>query len=78
MEQAARAFINGRGVQVTGRKLFVSSIYVWFTEDFGGSEAGVLDHLRHYAAPPLAAKLAAFHKIDGDDYDWRLNDAGQR
>jgi hypothetical protein len=77
LDQAARDFINTRAVQVKNGKLIVSSIYVWFTEDFGGSEAGVLDHLRHYAAPPLAAKLAAFHKIAGDTYDWRLNDADQ-
>jgi hypothetical protein len=76
MERGARDFINGRGVRITNGKLIVSSIYAWFTEDFGGSEAGVLDHLRRYAAPPLAARLASFRRIDGDAYDWRLNDAG--
>lgn len=76
MERGARDFINGRGLRIARGKLVVSSIYAWFTEDFGGSEAGVLDHLRRYAAPPLAAKLAAFRRIDGDAYDWRLNDAG--
>jgi len=74
LEQGARDFINGRAVTLTGGRLIVSSIYDWFTEDFGGSETGVLDHLRKYAAPPLAAQLAARHKIDGDAYDWRLND----
>jgi Protein of unknown function, DUF547 len=76
MEQAARDFINGRGVQIIGDHLIVSSIYAWYTEDFGGSAAGVLAHLRHYAAPPLAAKLAGYRAIDGDSYDWSLNDAG--
>ena len=78
LEQAAREFINTRAVEVKDKKLIVSSIYAWFAEDFGGSEGGVLDHLRRYAAPPLAAKLAIFHKIDGDAYDWRLNDAGRQ
>lgn len=76
MQRGARDFINGRGVRIADGKLTVSSIYAWFTEDFGGNEAGVLDHLRRHAAPPLAAKLASFQGIDGDAYDWRLNDAG--
>jgi hypothetical protein len=74
LEQGARDFINGRAVRLTGGRLIVSSIYDWFIEDFGGSETGVLDHLRKYAAPPLAAELAARRKIDGEAYDWRLND----
>lgn len=78
MDHAARDFINTRGARVIDGRLIVSSIYAWFTEDFGGSEASVLQHLRRYASPPLAARLAAFRKIDGDSYDWRLNDAGPR
>ncbi len=73
---AARAFINDpRGVYVRGDELLVSSIYDWFEDDFGGDEAGVLAHLRTYAEPPLAAQLQAFDGIDGDKYDWTLNDA---
>jgi hypothetical protein len=75
MQRGARDFINGRGVRIADGKLTVSSIYAWFTEDFGGNEAGVLDHLRRHAAAPLAAKLASFQRIDADAYDWRLNDA---
>jgi Protein of unknown function, DUF547 len=78
LEQGARDFINGRAVTLTGGRLIVSSIYDWFIEDFGGSETGVLDHLRKYAAPPLAAELAARRKIDGEVYDWRLNDLEQQ
>jgi hypothetical protein len=77
LDQAARDFVNTRAVQVRDGRLVVSSIYAWFTEDFGGDEAGVLAHLRRYALPPLAARLAGFRKIGGDAYDWRLNDAGQ-
>jgi len=53
----------------------VSSIYAWFTEDFGGTEAGVLAHLRRYAAPGVAGLLNRFDRIDDHAYDWRLNDA---
>ncbi|MCI0431222.1 MAG: hypothetical protein L0210_11875, partial [Rhodospirillales bacterium] len=55
-------------------RLRVSSIYAWFTEDFGDSEAGVIAHLRSYAEPALEAKLARVKKIDDHAYDWRLND----
>jgi hypothetical protein len=75
LEAAARAYVNHpRGAAVSGGRLTVSSIYRWFREDFGGSDAGVLDHLRRHAAPPLAAALAAITRIDGHAYDWRLND----
>jgi hypothetical protein len=76
LEAGARAYVNHpRGVSLGDGRLVVSSLYVWFGEDFGG-EAGVLDHLRRYAAPELAARLAAVREIDDHAYDWSLNDAG--
>ncbi len=78
LEEAARAYVNHpRGVTLRDGKLVVSSIYVWFKEDFGGDDAGVLHHLRRYAAPGLAEELKAITAIDGDAYDWRLNDVTQ-
>jgi hypothetical protein len=75
----ARAYANHpRGAQVEGGKLKVSSIYHWFQEDFGGSAAGVIQHLRQYALGPQAQALAGVASIDGHDYDWALNDAGNR
>jgi hypothetical protein len=73
---AARAFINSpRGVRVTGAgQVRVSSIYQWFKVDFGNSDAGVLAHLRQYAAPSLAAQLVNA-RIVGNDYDWSINAA---
>ena len=74
LEAAAKAFVNHpRGVRVAGDKLWVSSIYVWFKSDFGGSDAGVIAHLKRYAEPALAAKLALVKKINDDGYDWALN-----
>ncbi len=76
LERAARAYVNHpRGVRWDGGELVVSSIYAWYREDFGGGEAGVLAHLRRYAAPGLARRLEAADGIDGHAYDWRLNDA---
>ena len=75
LEQGARGFVNHpRGARVVDGRLRVSSIYVWFQDDFGGGEAGVLAHLRRYAAPPLAEPLAPIRAIDATGYDWELND----
>ncbi|MEQ1439256.1 DUF547 domain-containing protein [Fontimonas sp. SYSU GA230001] len=76
LDAAARAYVNHpRGARVERGKLYVSSIYAWFKADFGGSDAGVIAHLRRYAAPPLAQQLAGISSIAGDAYDWALNDA---
>jgi len=77
LDAAARGYINHlRGAAVRDGRLTVSSIYRWYRSDFGGSEAGVIAHLRRYAAPALAAQLAGVSAIDGYRYDWALNDAG--
>ncbi len=77
MEAAARAYINDpRAVHVDpDGELIASKIYAWFEEDFGGSAAAVLAHLRCYADPELAARLAGRERIDDYAYDWSLNDA---
>jgi hypothetical protein len=73
---AARAYINSpRGVRATRTgQVRVSSIYEWFKVDFGNNDAGVLAHLRQYAAPALTAQLVGA-RIAGNDYDWSINAA---
>ena len=74
LDAAARAFINHpRGVRLEGGEIIVSSIYDWFTADFGGDEAGVLAHFRQYAGPALKATLDKHGRLDRAAYDWRLN-----
>ncbi|MEO0681767.1 MAG: DUF547 domain-containing protein [Pseudomonadota bacterium] len=74
LEQAARDYVNDpRGARIEGGRLTVSSIYDWFQEDFGGSEAGVLEHLRRYAEPGLRAALEGRSGYDRDAYDWAVN-----
>jgi Protein of unknown function, DUF547 len=76
LDAAARGYVNHpRGVQDQGGRIIVSKIYLWYGEDFGGSDAAILDHLRRYAAPELRAALQGKSRIDGYEYDWRLNDA---
>ncbi|MDP6709716.1 MAG: DUF547 domain-containing protein, partial [Alphaproteobacteria bacterium] len=74
LEAAARAFVNHpRGVMVKGERLVVSSVYVWFQEDFEGTDTGVIRHLKRYAEPPLEAALDGVERIEDHAYDWRLN-----
>jgi hypothetical protein len=75
LDKGAREYINHpRGVSFQGKKLVLSSIYDWFQEDFGGSEEGVLRHLRRYADPLLAAKLQDYSGPVSYEYDWSLNE----
>ncbi|MEM7662432.1 MAG: DUF547 domain-containing protein [Pseudomonadota bacterium] len=76
LTEAAAAYINHpRGVTVRGDgRLEVSTIYKWFKEDFGGNEAGVIDHLLEYAEQDLAEQISAKRDIRSYDYDWSLND----
>jgi hypothetical protein len=75
LEKAASEFVNHpRAAKVMNSgKLQVSSIYTWFGDDFGG-EQGVLAHLRQYADPVLSSVLKDITEINGDQYDWNLND----
>jgi hypothetical protein len=76
LDEAARGYVNSpRGARVESGELIVSSIYVWFQADFGGDDAGVIAHLKKYAAPALAKQLRGVDVIDRDEYDWTLNDA---
>lgn len=77
LDRAAREYVNHpRGARLEGDRLVLSSIYDWFQEDFGGSEAGVLAHLTRYARPELARALKGFRGTIDYAYDWSLNDAG--
>ena len=75
LDKAAADYINHpRGVKVKSGKLTASSIYVWFEDDFGGNEAGVIEHLKQYAKPKLLAQLKNVDGVDRDTYDWSLNE----
>jgi hypothetical protein len=77
LDEGARAFVtHPRGARVDRGRLTVSSIYVWFKEDFGGNDRGVIAHLRRYADPAMARALEGVGRISDHTYDWSLNDAG--
>ena len=79
LTEAATEFINHpRAARVVAGQLVVSSIYKWFKLDFGGSDIGVIKHLRQYAAPSLLEMLSSVTEIDDDQYDWGLNEVNAR
>jgi len=77
LQQAAADYVNSpRGYLVRDGALTVSSIYEWYQSDFGGTDAGVIEHLRRYSQPAKRATLDGIRSIKRDTYDWALNDAG--
>lgn len=75
LDVSARDFINHpRALQITDGDLSVSSIFEWFMSDFGETDSEVIEHIRMFADPGLAARLQTIQEIDGDFYDWSLND----
>lgn len=75
LENAAHHFINHpRGVKIMeDGTLRVSSIYQWYADDFGGTDAAVIQHLMQYAKPALKKQLESLEKISDYEYDWLLN-----
>ena len=74
LEQGAREYVNHpRGARLVSGSLEVSSIYSWFAEDFGSTDAAIIKHLRRYAEPDLRRRLEDVDSIGDDDYDWSLN-----
>jgi hypothetical protein len=74
LEMAAHANVNHpRGFHFDGDSLIVSSIYVWYQEDFGDSDLGVIAHLNRYAGPGTAARLERAKRLYGHAYEWGLN-----
>jgi hypothetical protein len=76
LEQGASEFINHpRGVAIDKGRLQVSSIYIWFQEDFGRDAEDLMEHWQTYANPALAEALEKYSGGLAHDYDWRLNGA---
>ena len=74
LNKAAKTYINHpRGISIEGSRATLSSIYNWFSEDFGNSDDALLDHIRTFADQPLMNKLQTVREIDGYRYDWTLN-----
>ncbi len=74
LDRSARNFINNTEKNyLAGDKLFVSSIFKWFSKDFNND---VIDFFIKYTDEPLIKQLEARKdqiKIKYLDYDWSLN-----
>jgi len=74
LDMAAEKFINdSQKNYLQGETLYISSIFKWFSEDFGNDIAGFISK---YASGKLKEALAARAgkiKIEYLDYDWSLN-----
>ncbi|MYB34833.1 MAG: DUF547 domain-containing protein [Gammaproteobacteria bacterium] len=75
LDKAASEYINHpRGVTVNQGHLTVSSIFKWYSDDFGQGQQDVINHMLIYANDELAASLRTFSRISGYAYDWDLNE----
>ena len=75
LEEGARDYVNHpRGAAWQDGRLRASSIYDWYQEDFGGTEAGVVGHLLRYARSEPALRLRGYAGPIDYDYDWSLNE----
>lgn len=75
LSDAAMAYVNDpRCIEIEAGELHVSSLYRWHQKAFGGSERAIIQHLMAYAEPDLAMSLQEFDRLNGDHFDWRLND----
>lgn len=75
LDKAAHDFINHpRGVTFLDGKIKVSSIYIWFREDFGDSNEGIRLHLQKYLSPEKLEKLQVTPNKISHHYDWNLNE----
>lgn len=78
LENAAMDFVNHpRAVRFSGNRLYLSSIYDWYQNDFGGSESGVLQHIARYADSSVKEKIQQFDGSIKYEYDWSLNEVKQ-
>ncbi len=63
LDAGASDYVNhDRGYRIENGALRVSSIYEWFNEDFGGTDAGVIDHLKQHAKGPRREALSSKSK----------------
>jgi hypothetical protein len=74
LNDAASNYINSlRGVDVIEGKLFISKLYEWYEEDFGGTKKDVIKHLLQFAKEPLLSQLKHINTIDSYIYNWHIN-----
>lgn len=75
LDAAAAQYINQNGVVVVKADVaYVSPVYTLNRMYFGGEDARLIAHLKQFAKPKLAAKLAAVTRVETGKFNWSLND----
>jgi len=78
LDAAARAMINRPDhVRIKNGKVVLSRIFKWYRQDFGQTDAEVIDHIATYADDVLKDEIARHGQIAGYQYDWSLNGNGK-
>lgn len=79
LDAAATQYINQGGVVVVKDDIaYVSPVYTLNRMYFGGEDARLIAHLKQFAKPKLAAKLATVTRVETGKFDWSLNDVVPR
>ena len=76
LEQVTKEFLShDRGLSITGKRVQVSTIFKWYRDDFGDSDAGILALIKRYTSDAKRTQLGN-RKIVRFNYkfDWQLND----
>lgn len=74
LDRGAREYTgHTRGVDLSNGRLVLSSVYDWFSEDFGG-EDGALRHIASFVDPATARQLESYDGRVRYGYDWSLNE----
>ncbi len=76
LAENARAYLRSpRGVRFAGNALELSSIFDWFSVDFGGRREAVLEFVATYSEAGVAPRVRGWNGPLRYRYDWSLNDA---
>lgn len=75
LKSNAEDFVNrGPGIlNIQGAAVKLSSFYQWYRDDFGASEAAVLQELKERAEGATRRALVPVDGISGHGFDWSLN-----
>lgn len=75
LDAAAAQYINQGGVvTIKGDIAYLSPVFTLNRMFFGGEDARMIAHLKQFAKPKLAQKLALVTRVETGKFDWTLND----
>lgn len=75
LDAAATQYINENAVvTVKGDVAYLSPVFTINRMFFGGEDARIIAHLKQFAKPKLAQKLALVTRVETGKFDWALND----